>query len=376
MKRIIPLFLLMFFSAGLFAQVGTLTVTNVVSTPGTGVTVIHYEFSGQEGAYDISAEVSFNNGANYADIPDAHLTGDVSEVTPGGIYSITWDGMAGFPERYSEETVVRLTATPIMPETFTLSMEADPAEGGAATDETDAGPYVAGTVINIKAEPNAGYAFKEWTATAGSFGDTGLATTTFTMPAGNVTVTANFEQDEEPVFNSCGDPITFTYNDETVTYGTISKTYNEGTDTEFALCWMDRNLGATRPAQSSADADAYGDLFQWGRLSDGHQDRGSTATSTLSATDVPGHGDFITVSDSPYDWRAGQNNNLWQGGENDNNPCPPGWRVPTEAELEAERLSWGTGNNNSAGAFASDLKWPVGGSRRINGEPLNVGNYG
>ena len=57
---------------------------------------------------------------------------------------------------------------------------------------------------------------------------------------------------------------------------------------------MDRNLGATQAATSSTDVDAYGDLYQWGRFSDGHQCRTSATNPTLSSTDQPAHGDFIT----------------------------------------------------------------------------------
>ena len=125
--------------------------------------------------------------------------------------------------------------------------------------------------------------------------------------------------------------------------------------------WMDRNLGATQAATSSTDADAYGDLYQWGRFSDGHQCRTSNTTATLSSVDQPAHGDFITVSLVNYDWRSPHNDNLWQGVNGINNPCPSGYRLPTEAELEAERLSWSA--NTSVGAFASPLKLPMAGSR-------------
>jgi hypothetical protein len=37
--------------------------------------------------------------------------------------------------------------------------------------------------------------------------------------------------------------------------------------------WMDRNLGAAQLATASNDVAAYGDLYQWGRFSDGHQCR-------------------------------------------------------------------------------------------------------
>lgn len=47
------------------------------------------------------------------------------------------------------------------------------------------------------------------------------------------------------------------------------------------LVWMDRNLGATQAATSSTDTAAYGDYYQWGRDSDGHQFATSGTTTTL-----------------------------------------------------------------------------------------------
>ena len=138
--------------------------------------------------------------------------------------------------------------------------------------------------------------------------------------------------------------------------------------------WMDRNLGASQAANSSTDGYAYGDLFQWGRSADGHQIRSSETTSTLSNT--PGHGYFILNPNSPYDWRSTQNDNLWQGESGVNNPCPSGYRLPTEAEWTAERQSWSP-NDNSAGAFASPLKLPVAGGRNnSNGLQEFVGSWG
>jgi len=150
---------------------------------------------------------------------------------------------------------------------------------------------------------------------------------------------------------------------------------------------MDRNLGASQAATSSTNYQAYGALFQWGRLSDGHECITWTSsttsdgaeqnheTTTLSSTDNPGHSNFITNGSSPYDWRSPQNNNLWQGVSGINNPCPSGYRLPTDAELNAERLSWGS--NNAAGAFASPLKLPVAGNRvSSNGSLSDVGSAG
>ena len=137
--------------------------------------------------------------------------------------------------------------------------------------------------------------------------------------------------------------------------------------------WMDRNLGASRAATNSTDEAAYGDLYQWGRFGDGHQCRNSATTTTLSSSNTPGHGKFILASNGNFDWRSPQNDNLWQGVEGINNPCPKGFRLPTDSEWEIERKSWS--NNSSSGAMQSALKLPLGGYRyHNNGSLYDVGS--
>jgi hypothetical protein len=139
--------------------------------------------------------------------------------------------------------------------------------------------------------------------------------------------------------------------------------------------WMDRNLGASQVATSATDAAAYGDLYQWGRGTDGHQCRTSATTTTLSTTDQPGHSNFILAPNSPWDWRSPQNSNLWQGVNGVNNPCPNGYRVPTSSELDNERLSWSSNNLN--GQINSVLRLPAS-SVREHGNALiyNIGIIG
>jgi hypothetical protein len=57
-----------------------------------------------------------------------------------------------------------------------------------------------------------------------------------------------------------------------------------------------------------------------------------------------------------------------------NNPCPSGYRLPTDAELEEERLSWSP--NNYVGAFASPLKLLMAGVRNLDGSIIYVGGSG
>ncbi|WP_335974143.1 hypothetical protein [Gaetbulibacter jejuensis] len=140
--------------------------------------------------------------------------------------------------------------------------------------------------------------------------------------------------------------------------------------------WMDRNLGATQVATSSTDELSYGDLYQWGRGKDGHQCRNSNNTATISSIDQPGHSDFIVNNTtSPYDWRSPLNNNLWQGVNGINNPCPGGYRLPTVNEINSEIQSWSSADE--VGAFTSILKLPASGGRSAsNGSIDNVGSFG
>jgi hypothetical protein len=76
---------------------------------------------------------------------------------------------------------------------YNLAMAANPGAGGTATDLTNASPYAEGANVSIKAVAATGYQFANWSALAGTFSNATAANTTFTMPAQNVTVTANFE---------------------------------------------------------------------------------------------------------------------------------------------------------------------------------------
>ncbi len=191
----------------------------------------------------------------------------------------------------------------------------------------------------------------------------------------------------------CGNNITFEYpkgSGNNVIYGTVESSIT-------GECWLDRNLGSisydegnnnTYEPSSNSDYNFYGDLFQWGRLDDGHQvinwtdsESGTPNTGTtedLSTTNVPGHDLFITtdiVSGSPFDWITPQNDDLWNedNGEILNNPCPEGWRVPTLQEWQAESNSWG----NKHDAFDSDLMLTIAGRRNnLNGSLSDTGTKG
>jgi hypothetical protein len=122
------------------------------------------------------------------------------------------------------------------------------------------------------------------------------------------------------VIVSCKSP---TSDVEDVPFGTIIV---DVTNPATGQTWMDRNLGASRVATSIDDVESFGDMYQWGRGTDGHQLRWSSTNPTLSNSEVPGHGEFIINTDFSLDWLTPQNNNLWQGVNGVNNPLSD--RIP------------------------------------------------
>ena len=152
------------------------------------------------------------------------------------------------------------------------------------------------------------------------------------------------------------------------------------TSPDTGKVWLDRNLGASQVCSASNDSDCYGDLYQWGRATDGHESRTSGTTATLATTITPGTNTFVTNDTSPYDWSSadstGSSRTIAWAVNDGTGICPAGFSVPTEAELTADTISATTTDiTNSATAYSSFLKIPVAGSRnRTDGALTNVGS--
>ena len=85
---------------------------------------------------------------------------------------------------------VTVTVEAAPPQTYSLTITAG--TGGSITTGSS-GNYAAGAVITIAATASANYSFDKWTANGGgSFANANSASTTFTMPANAVTITAEF----------------------------------------------------------------------------------------------------------------------------------------------------------------------------------------
>ena len=142
--------------------------------------------------------------------------------------------------------------------------------------------------------------------------------------------------------------------------------------------FMSYNLGVTgtQDALSYLSGANNGTLYQWGRQTDGHEVR--TSATQAGPVSAPVASKFITNSTSPNDWISPQNNSLWlDASKTANDPCPRGFRVPTQAQWgglfrdgttsgapnTATRNTWTwTGNGYTVGA---NLYLPAAGYRFV-----------
>lgn len=116
--------------------------------------------------------------------------------------------------------------------------------------------------------------------------------------------------------------------------GTITGGGSTGGDITFnGLKWMDRNLGATT-ADFRTDWDGgIGSFYQWGRNAAFAAAGFSTVSGPLSSLEEA-NGDANKdkfIAGGYKDWLSSSDNSLWQTPESQ--PCPEGYRMPTNTEL-------------------------------------------
>ncbi|ROH98772.1 T9SS C-terminal target domain-containing protein [Chryseobacterium sp. G0240] len=159
--------------------------------------------------------------------------------------------------------------------------------------------------------------------------------------------------------------VTFTYHGQQVSYTTV-----RGADGKV---WLQQNLGSSQVAASLDDIVSYGDVFQWGRWDDGHQQRSAPITFAPTPNTPEGVGAAAGhfIAGSPAWWADFASTDQWSAELPSQanqtlgaDPCKAigtDWKMPSVAEwtalISAENI------NNPSTAYASNLKLPAGGYR-------------
>lgn len=135
-----------------------------------------------------------DTGSEWEDISDAttasYTTAGTTTNMSGYQYRCVVTGSGGVGVISSAATLTVETYTP--PTTYTIRVDVTPAGAGSVSG---GGSYTEGTSVTLTATANPGYRFTSWTSVGGgTFANSSSANTTFTMPSGDVTVTANFVQ--------------------------------------------------------------------------------------------------------------------------------------------------------------------------------------
>lgn len=154
------------------AQTVTLTNTGNQNVTVTLPASANYTITAGEGFANSTATLAPNGTAAFTVQPNTGLT--------AGDYDETLTVSGGSDVSASIELSFEVL------ETYTLTVDLNGGSGG-----TTCGEYAEGAVVNIDAGSRSNYRFAGWTSTnGGAFADASSASTTFTMPAANTTITA------------------------------------------------------------------------------------------------------------------------------------------------------------------------------------------
>lgn len=182
------------------------TEQTVSGAPGDTITLNYTGATTGENEY-ISVIIADSSGAQYygrvaqPDSADGQVKIKIPDSLAAGEYTLYV-----FSEQYNggEQDDTKLTDYASAFETVALTVSSDTTEvlgtytltvdlnGGSGS--TIGGEYTAGEVVNIDAGSRSNYRFDGWTSSNGdSFADASSASTTFTMPAADTTITANWQ---------------------------------------------------------------------------------------------------------------------------------------------------------------------------------------
>jgi hypothetical protein len=137
------------------------------------------------------AETTVDGVGRYGYDPIFQVPGTAGATVTFYVDGIETEETATWQSGEVQKLNLTIDEEPEPPVQYTLTISSTTG-GSVTTPGEGVYTYYAATVVDLLAEAEADYQFAKWTASAGTFGDANAAETTFTMPAQDVTITANF----------------------------------------------------------------------------------------------------------------------------------------------------------------------------------------
>ncbi len=182
---------------------------------------------------------------------------------------------------------------------YLLTLEVDPGEAGSVTG---AGEYQEGEHVNISATAEEGWAFVNWAGDTDYVDDPAAANTIVTMPSQNISLTANFQEADDPEPGTVTDIDGNEY--DTVIIG----------DQE----WMAENLRVTKYKNGDAIPTGLSNA-DWSNTTEGAYAIFDHNHSGADGLNLPE--EMVAAYGKLYNWHAV---------DDPRGLCPVGWSVPSD----------------------------------------------
>ena len=295
----------------------------------TGVAVCKYSVDDEGSSPVIESGICWGTGLN-PDINNSHTTvnynglgnysAETTDLTQGETYHIrayakNRDNYIG----YSADMVLE------MKEIFTVSVSADPSEGGILSG---GGPYFVGETCTVTAEPRTGYRFQYWT-----IDNTMVLESTYSFTVtSNVSLVAHFVNRPQPPVGAIDG--WFTVGDNKKVWFSQGNLQYKASTKKWQFAPQQYDIIGEENSQIAANYNGWIDLFGW--ATSGYQSASypnnqyyqpwsySTASSGYGPSIASGE---LTGNLANYDW--GVYNPITNGGNQTNR-----WRTLTKDEWD------------------------------------------
>jgi len=197
------------------------TATTVTVTMNNDLTLTAHFVPIDVPTYTLTVDLKPSDGGNVTREPNktVYSAGEVVTVTTRTVIGYTFTGWSGDANGTDTSVIVTMNKDLMLnanfqQNTYTLSTNANPTQGGTVSRNLDKAVYTHDEQITVTATPADGYIFKGW------MGDTISTNLSIKIPMnGNKTLTANFEQQK----------YTLTTKVSPSNYGTVSRNPNKET---------------------------------------------------------------------------------------------------------------------------------------------------